>query len=49
MAFAKLKAILKKAAARTLEDLWRAIADALPRFTAEECRNYLADAGYDAV
>jgi transposase len=49
MAFAKLKAILKKAAARTVEDLWRAIAAALPRFTADECRIYLADAGYDAV
>lgn len=49
MAFAKLKAILKKAAARTLEDLWRVIAEALPRFTAQECRNYLADAGYDPV
>ena len=49
MAFAKLKAILKKAAARTVEDLCQAIAAALPRFTADECRNYLADAGYDAV
>jgi transposase len=49
MAYAKLKAFLKKAAARTIEDLWQAIADALPRFTADECRNYLADAGYGAV
>jgi transposase len=49
MAFAKLKALLKKAAARTLQDLWRAIAAALPCLTADECRNYLADAGYDAV
>jgi transposase len=49
MAFAKLKALLKKAAARTLDDLWRAIGAALPRFTADECRNYLAHAGYDPV
>jgi transposase len=49
MAFAKLKAILKKAAARTVEDLWQAIAAPLPRFTTDECHNYLADAGYDAV
>jgi transposase len=49
MAFAKLKAILRKAAARTLEDLWRAIAEALPQFTVDECRNYLANAGYDPV
>jgi len=49
MAFAKLKALLKKAAARTLEDLWAAIAAALPHFTPDECGNYLADEGYDAV
>jgi len=49
MAYSKLKAFLKKAAARTIEDLWRAIAEALPRFTADECRNYLAAAGYVAV
>ncbi|MFC7692666.1 transposase [Paeniroseomonas aquatica] len=39
-AFAKLKAILRKAAARTIDDLWNAIRDALPRFTPDECRNY---------
>jgi transposase len=49
MAFAKLKALLKKAAARTLEDLWQAVANALPMLTADECRNYLVAAGYDAV
>lgn len=49
MAFAKLKALLKKAAARTVPDLWRAIAEALPRLTAKECKNYFIDAGYEAV
>jgi transposase len=49
MAFAKLKATLRKAAARTVEELWQEIAAALPRFASHECRNYLADAGYDAV
>lgn len=49
MAFAKLKALLKKAAARTVEDLWQAIAAALQGLTADQCRNYLAAAGYDAV
>jgi transposase len=49
MAFSKLKALLKKAAARTVPDLWRAIAEALPRLSADDCRNYFADAGYDAV
>jgi len=46
-AFSKLKAILRKAAARTLEDLWAAIASALDAFTPEECRNYFASCGYD--
>jgi transposase len=46
-AFAKLKAILRKAAARTLEGLWAAIASALHAFTPEECRNYFASCGYD--
>jgi transposase len=46
-AFAKLKALLRKAAARTLDDLWNAIRDALPQFTPAECANYFAAAGYD--
>lgn len=41
MAFSKLKALLKKAAAPTINDLWHAIAEALPRFTADECRKLL--------
>jgi transposase len=48
MAFAKLKALLRAAAARTISDLFQAIADALKRFTPADCRNYLAAAGYDA-
>jgi transposase len=46
-AFAKLKALLRKAAARTVPDLWDAIRDALPRFTPDECANYFAAAGYE--
>jgi transposase len=46
-AFSKLKAILRKAAARTLEELWAAIAAALKAFTPEECRNYFAACGYE--
>ena len=49
MAFAKLKALLRAAAARTIPDLWQAIADALRRLTPQECANYLAAAGYDAT
>lgn len=47
MAFAKLKALLRKAAARTVDELWQAIAEALEAFTTEECRNYFTAAGYD--
>jgi transposase len=46
-AFSKVKAILRKAAARTLEELWAAIASTLDAFTPEECRNYFAACGYD--
>lgn len=45
-AFAKLKAALRKAAARTLEALIEAIANALDTFTSEECENYIANSGY---
>ncbi len=45
-AFAKIKALLRKAAARTVETLWRAIADCLNAFSAEECAAYLANSGY---
>ena len=47
-AFAKLKALLRTAAARTVPDLWAAIREAFTRFKPDECRNYLAAAGYDA-
>jgi transposase len=49
MAFAKLKAILKKAAARTIAELWDVIAKALDQFTPTECRNFFVAAGYDRV
>jgi len=47
MAFSKLKALLRKAAARTKDDLWDAIASAIDAFTPTECENYFAAAGYD--
>ena len=46
MAFAKLKALLRKAAARTLDNLWRAAGDICSLFTPSECWNYLKAAGY---
>ncbi|MEO1707225.1 MAG: transposase, partial [Pseudomonadota bacterium] len=46
-AFSKMKAILRKAAARTVHDLWQAIADALNIFSTDKCKNYFAACGYD--
>ena len=48
-AFAKLKSILRKAASRTRDDLWDAIAHAIPRFTPDQCANYFRTAGYNPV
>ena len=44
--FAKLKALLRKAAARTIEALIAAIADTLTKVSPQECANYLANQGY---
>ena len=44
-AFSKLKALLRKAAARTVEALWTAIGRLLDAFTPAECANYFAAAG----
>ena len=46
-AFAKLKSILRKAAARTIDDLWDVIGSSLPTFTMQECANYFTAAGYE--
>jgi transposase len=45
-AFAKLKALLRKIAARTVGALWDALGNLLDRFTPQECANYLVNAGY---
>jgi transposase len=47
MAFSKLKAFLKKRAARTVDDLWHTIAIGIDTFTPTQCRNYFTAAGYD--
>lgn len=44
--FAKLKHLLRKAAARTADAVCAAIAAALDAFTSEECANYLKNSGY---
>ena len=46
--FAKLKALLRTAAARTIPALWQTIREAFKRFGPQECRNYIAASGYDA-
>lgn len=40
MAFSKLKAHLRKAAARTVDALWRAVGEICRLFTPEECWNF---------
>jgi len=49
MAYSKFKALLKKAAARTIDDLRIAIAQALPQLTPNDCANYFTAAGYGSV
>jgi len=44
--FAKLKTLLRKLDPRSVEATWRAIGQLLDAFTAEECANYFANAGY---
>jgi len=48
-AFAKLKALLRKAAERTVEGLWTTIGTLVNAFSPVECTNYFAAAGYDAT
>lgn len=48
-AFSKLKALLRKAAARTVSSLERAIARAIDSYSPSECTNYFAAAGYGAT
>jgi transposase len=49
MAFSKLKRLLRRAAARTVEALWEVIGRLLDRFSPEECANYIRHAGYPAT
>ena len=48
-AFAKLKALLRKAAARTKEALWQTTGELLGEFSPQECANYFVAAGYEPV
>ena len=45
--FAKLKALLRKAAARTKETLWTTAGQLLDMVPPSECQNFLANSGYE--
>lgn len=44
--FAKLKHLLRKAAERSKETVWRRIGTLLDQFTPQECENFLKNSGY---
>jgi transposase len=45
-AFAKMKALLRKASERTRDALWSAVSRVLDLYTPQECRNLFKNAGY---
>ena len=47
--FAKLKHLLRKAAERGKEAVWRRIGSLLDQVSAQECENYLRNAGYSSI
>lgn len=47
MAFSKLKALLRKAAERTIEGLWSTIGRLIDAVRPDECANFFAAAGYE--
>ena len=47
MAFAKLKALLRKAAERTVDGLWTTIGRLVDAVAPDECASFFASAGYD--
>jgi transposase len=48
MAFSKLKILIRKAAARTYDQLWQAVGHVCNLFSDEECYNFFKAAGYEA-
>ena len=46
LAFSKLKAHMKRLAARTVDSLWRGVGETLELFSKQECANFFAAAGY---
>jgi transposase len=48
MAFSKLKALIRKATARTHDQFWTAVGQVCDLFSDEECYNDFKAAGYEA-
>lgn len=49
MAFSKLKAHLRKAGARTFDQVWKSIGEICNLFTHKECRNFFSACGYEFI
>jgi len=49
MAFSKLKALLRKAACRNIDELWQTIGNLIDTFKPDECENYFNACGYEPV
>ena len=47
MAFAKIKTLVRKAAARTFDDLWKAVGQVCDLFPEQQCSNFFKAAGYE--
>ncbi len=46
MTFAKLKAMIRKVAARSYDDLWKAAGAVCGLYSSQECENYFNAVGY---
>jgi len=49
LAFSKLKAYLRKACARTFDEVWKSIGQICELFTQQECQNYFKACGYEFI
>jgi len=49
MAFSKLKALIRNAAARTYDEQWQAVGHVCNLFNDEECCNFFRTAGYKTI
>jgi len=47
--FSKLKALLPRAAARTVDALWEQVGALPDRFSPQECNNYFMSSGYASI